>query len=252
MPEPIWNSFLTEQDRAVFEKKGMAPRVGFGTRPALLVIDVNYSFCGDKPEPLLESIKRWNYSCGEDSWNAVGAMKPLIEKARAKGVPVIYTAGTRRPDNWDSGSWGWKNTRAHEGVTLSRNVDGSQIIPDIAPGPNDVVVHKQKPSGFSNSIMASCLAAFHVDSVIVVGGSTSGCVRATAVDAFNYNYKVIIPEECCFDRSEASHAICLFDLDRRYADVVKTSEIIDHLDTFPDGVFQPPASDPKKLDGARR
>src|SRR6185503_19614870 len=122
----------------------------------------------------------------------------------------------------------------------------SQIVAEIAPGPNDIVIQKQKPSGFANSMMASCLAALHVDSVIVTGGATSGCVRATAVDAFNYNYKVIIPEECCFDRAQANHAICLFDLDRRYADVVQTSAVIDHFDTCPDRVFEVPASNPKK------
>jgi nicotinamidase-related amidase len=246
MSEPVWTSFLTERDREVLRKKGEAPRVGFGARPALLVIDVNYAFCGDQPEPLLESIKRWHYSCGEDAWKAVAAIRTLVEKARAKGIPVIYTAGTRRPDNWDSGSWVWKNTRNHEGVTRKSNVDGSQIVAEIAPGPNDIVIQKQKPSGFANSMMASCLAALHVDSVIVTGGATSGCVRATAVDAFNYNYKVIIPEECCFDRAQANHAICLFDIDRRYGDVVQTSTVIDHFDTFPDATFALPDSDPKK------
>ncbi len=113
--EPIWNKFLTERDKQVFEISGYGARArGFGKRPALLVIDVNYAFCGDKPEPILESIKKWRNSCGEEAWPAVGAIKTLIDKCHEKGLPVIYTTGIRREDNWDSGSWSWKNSRGGE------------------------------------------------------------------------------------------------------------------------------------------
>ena len=91
MSEPIWNQFLTERDKAVFAASGYGARGGFGKRPALLVIDVNYAFCGDKPEPILESIKRWRNSCGEESWPAVAAIRSLIDKCHEKGLPVIYT-----------------------------------------------------------------------------------------------------------------------------------------------------------------
>ena len=104
MSEPIWNQFLTERDKAVFAASGYGARGGFGKRPALLVIDVNYAFCGDKPEPILESIKHWRNSCGEDAWVAMPLSKSLIDKAHEKGMPVIYTTGIRRDDNWDSGS----------------------------------------------------------------------------------------------------------------------------------------------------
>ena len=99
MTEPIWSRFLTERDQAVFAASGYGARGGFGRRPALLVIDVNWAFCGDKPEPILESIKRWRNSCGEDAWLALPYIKSLIDKCRQKGIPVIYTTGERRPDN---------------------------------------------------------------------------------------------------------------------------------------------------------
>src|ERR1700746_1932229 len=111
MREPIWNKFLTERDKAVFAAGGFGARAGFGARPALLVIDVNWAFCGEQPEPILESIKRWRTSCGEEAWVALEYIKSLIEAARLKGLPVIYTTGKRRPDNWDAGSWRWKSTR---------------------------------------------------------------------------------------------------------------------------------------------
>ncbi|HLN40483.1 MAG TPA: hydrolase, partial [Xanthobacteraceae bacterium] len=114
MSEPIWNKFLTERDKAVFGTSGYGARGGFGKRPALIVIDVNWAFCGDRPEPILESIKRWRNSCGEDAWIALPYIRALIDKCHEKGIPVIYTTGVRRDDNWDSGSWLWKNSRGNE------------------------------------------------------------------------------------------------------------------------------------------
>src|SRR5947209_3395690 len=116
MSEPVWDKFLSERDKQVFAAAGYARRQGFGHRPAILVIDVNYAFCGDKPEPILESIKRWRNSCGAEAWDGVAQIKELIDASHAKGVPVIYTTGVRREDNWDSGSWAWKNGRNGEDV----------------------------------------------------------------------------------------------------------------------------------------
>jgi nicotinamidase-related amidase len=241
MSEPIWNAFLTERDKAVFAASGYGARGGFGQRPALLVIDVNWAFCGDKPEPILESIKRWRNSCGEDAWAALPHIGSLIDKCRQKGVPVIYTTGTRRPDNWDGGSWLWKNTRGSEDTSgRSSNLDGNEIVTPIAPGPRDIVVYKQKPSGFFGSNLASYLTLLACDSVIVTGTTTSGCVRATVLDAFSLNYRVALAQEGCFDRSQASHAINLCDMNAKYADVVKTAEVLAFLDGLPAGLFDLP------------
>jgi maleamate amidohydrolase len=129
MPERIWDKFLTERDKAVFAAGGFGARAGFGKRPALLVIDVNWAFCGERPEPILESIKRWRTSCGEESWVALEYIKRLIEAAHTKGLPVIYTTGERRPDNWDAGSWRWKSTRGDEASgTVHDDVDGNEIV----------------------------------------------------------------------------------------------------------------------------
>jgi maleamate amidohydrolase len=241
MSQPIWNEFLTERDKAVFAASGYGARGGFGKRPALLVIDVNYAFCGDKAEPILESIKRWRNSCGEESWPAVAAIKSLCDKAHEKGIPVLYTTGIRREDNWDSGSWSWKNGRSGEDQhTPATNIDGNQIVDEIAPGPRDLVIYKQKPSGFFGTNMASYLQLLGCDSVIVTGTTTSGCVRATVLDAFSLNFRVALAEEGCFDRSQASHAINLCDMNAKYADVVKTAEVLDYFDTLDEGMFDLP------------
>src|SRR5207245_9084305 len=117
MSEPIWNKFLTERDKAVFKSSGYGARGGFGKRPALLIIDVNYAFCDERPMPILESITRWRTSCGEDAWIAMPYLRSLIDKCHAKGVPVSSTTGVRRSANWDNGSWSWKNDGSAEGQT---------------------------------------------------------------------------------------------------------------------------------------
>src|SRR5215472_7889018 len=231
MSEPIWNKFLTERDKAVFKTSGYGARGGFGERPM----------------PILESIKRWRNSCGEDAWVAMPYLKALIDKAHAKGIPVIYTTGVRREDNWDSGSWTWKNARSDEDNMASKpatNVDGNEIVAEIAPAPQDIVVLKQKPSGFFGTNMASYLTLLGCDSVIVTGTTTSGCVRATVLDAFSLNYRIALAEEGCFDRSQASHAINLCDMNAKYADVVKTSEVLAFFDSLPNGMFDLPKGSP--------
>ncbi|MGE5271256.1 MAG: isochorismatase family protein [Thiohalocapsa sp.] len=244
--ERVWDKFLTERDKAVFAAGGFGARAGFGKRPALLVIDVNWAFCGERPEPILEAVKTWRTSCGEDAWVSLPHIKRLIDKAHQKGLPVIYTTGEGRADKWDRGSWSWKSSG---GVAAGRNEppprDGNEIVAMIAPLPQDIVIRKQKPSGFFGSNLASYLTLLGADSVIVTGTTTSGCVRATVLDAFSLNYRVILAEEGCFDRSEASHAVSLCDMHAKYADVVATAEVLAHLDTLPAGLFDLPRGTPQ-------
>ena len=242
MSEPVWNKFLSERDKQVFAAAGYATRQGFGQRPAILVVDVNYAFCGDRPEPILESIKRWRNSCGAEAWEGVKAIKRLLAAARARGLPVIYSTGTRRDDDWDRGSWNWKNSRAAERPrTQASGQDGNTIVPDLAPQPEDIVIEKLKPSVFFGTPLLSFLVLLGVDSLIIAGTTTSGCVRATAVDAFSNNYRVAIVEEGCFDRSQASHALSLCDMNAKYADVVRLEETLAYIEALPKGLFNLPA-----------
>jgi maleamate amidohydrolase len=241
MTEMVWDKFLTERDKAVFAAGGFGARAGFGKRPALLVIDVSWSFCGEQPEPILDSIQKWRTSCGAESWVALDYIKALIDKAHVKGLPVIYTTGTGREDGWDSGSWRWKSSRRDTDRTTPKAVDGNNIVAMIAPQPKDILIRKRKPSGFFGTDMASYLTLLGCDSVVVVGTTTSGCVRATVVDAFSLNYRVAVAEEGSFDRSEASHALSLCDMHAKYADVVKTAEVLAFFDSLPAGMFDLPA-----------
>ena len=240
MSEHVWDKFLTERDKAVFASAGYGVRQGFGKRPALLVIDVNYAFCGERREPVLESIKRWRQSAGEEAWDALPVLQWLIAAAREREVPVVYTTSIRREDNWDSGSWSWKNSRSGEKTGAATNYRGDEIMPQIAPGPRDIVIRKQKPSAFHSTPLYDYLTLLRCDSVIIAGTATSGCVRATATEAFSYNFRVALVEDGCFDRSEASHAVALHDLNAKYADVVTSGEVLDYLRGLDKGIFDLP------------
>ena len=241
MSEPAWSRFLTERDKQVFAAAGYARRQGFGGRPAVMVIDVNYNFCGDRPEPILESIKRWRNSCGAEAWDGVAAIAKLLAAARARGLPVIYSTGAGRDDGWDRKAWAWKSSRAGERPrTEGSGIDGNTIVPAIAPQPQDIVIGKLKPSVFHGTPLQSLLVLLAADSLLVTGTTTSGCVRATVVDAFSANYRVAVVEEGCFDRSQASHAMSLCDMNAKYADVVKLEEALDFVNGLPPGLFELP------------
>ncbi len=236
MAERIWDKFLTDRDKAVFEQSGYGAIAGGGKKPALLIIDVNYNFCGEKSEPILDSIKKWRTSCGEDAWEALPHIRKLIDKAHAKGIPVIYTTGTVREDGWDKGSWAWKSSRTDEDAknagqeTRETNRDGNDIMDEIAPSAQDIVIRKLKPSAFYGTPLQAYLNDLGADSLVVTGTTTSGCVRASVLDAFSNNLRVVIAEEACFDRSQASHAINLCDMHAKYADVVPVEEALDYID----------------------
>jgi maleamate amidohydrolase len=249
MAEPIWDRYMTERDKQVIAALGYGAPGGFGKRPALLVIDVNYAFCGDRREPILESIKRWRTSCGEDAWDALPLLQRLIATAREREVPVIYTTGIQRHDRWDTGSWQWK-TNPSTGAGKPQpdkpatNLDGNQIMPQIAPGPRDIVIQKRKPSGFFGTDLASYLVLLGCDSVIVTGTTTSGCVRATVLDAFSSNYRVAVVADGCFDRLQASHATSLCDMNAKYADIVSGDTALTFLAGLPKCMFQLPKGNP--------
>lgn len=232
----IWNDFLTERDKQVFAAAGYGKRQGYGERPAVIVVDVNYNFVGEAPEPILESIKKYRNSCGEEGWHGVYHIQRLLEAARAKGIPIIYSSAPPRQKSLDVGRWAGKNSRNDEDFGDKAN-DGNDIVREIAPKPGDVVILKDKPSVFFGTPLVSYLTELKVDTLLVAGTTTSGCVRATVVDGFSYNYKVAVVEECVFDRGQASHEINLFDMQAKYADVVSLEDAVSYLAELPDELY---------------
>ncbi|HMY26400.1 MAG TPA: isochorismatase family protein [Solirubrobacterales bacterium] len=229
----VWDDVLPEEDRQVFEAAGWGKDVGFGEKPVLLVVDVIYNFVGDVPEPILESIKRWRYSCGERGWEGVKHLERLISAAREKQIPIVYTGMDRRPDGFDQGAWNWKSYRSGDASDIKGSL-GNEIVKEIAPEPQDIYFVKDKPSAFHGTHLLDYLIYLGADTVITTGTTTSGCVRASAVDATQYNYRSIVPEECVWDRSMISHKVNLLDIQMKYGDVKKTDEVIEYFRSLPD------------------
>jgi nicotinamidase-related amidase len=229
----VWEPFLTEQDRAHLARTPDR-RVGFGSRPALLLIDLYRWVFGDAPRPLLEAIDTWPGSCGLAAWESLPSLQRLLALAREVGLPVIHMTGLDDP-----ALPGWSEA-AHGGVgrggvasTSAASAEGRRsrydIIDEVAPIPGEVVLRKTTPSAFNGTPLLAHLNYLGVDSLIVGGESTSGCVRASVVDGCSYRLKVTVVEDCVFDRHQATHALNLFDMHTKYADVLSLAEVEAHL-----------------------
>lgn len=231
----IWDPYLTDRDREVYALSGFGASRELGSRPALLVIDVNYDFVGHERAPVTESAKTWSHSCGEEGWDGVEAIATLLAASREHSLPIFYsTSDVPRPDGLGRGMW--RNSRKGEEQGVPGFV-GSDIVAEVAPEERDVVMRKSKPSAFFGTGLLHHLLELGVDTLLVTGTTTSGCVRATVLDAFNHNFNVVVVEEGCFDRGEASHAINLFDMDAKYADVLGLEETLTYLSKLPTEVF---------------
>ncbi|MBI2918768.1 MAG: isochorismatase family protein [Chloroflexi bacterium] len=237
----IWDDVISARDRLVYGKTGRGTsRIGFGQRPALIIIDVNYNWVGDRRESILRSIERFPASCGEEAWRAVDHIAGLLPLARARKVPIFYTTNDFREDILWPGLSPGKGTGGR--AALSRIERGTDIVDEIAPSPGDVVIAKPKPSAFFGTSLIGFLRTLGVDTLLCCGGTTSGCVRATVVDGYSYNYRVAVIEEATFDRAEVSHKINLFDMHAKYADVVPTAEVQKYLSRLPAPVVSVAAS----------
>lgn len=234
----IWDDVLTERDRQVFAKSGYGKRAGFGHRPAVLVIDMNYNFVGDHPEPILKSVERFRNSCGEEGWQGVYRIRELLGAGRQKRLPIFYTTGHERNAPVAFGRWQGKNSRSAEDLREEWS-KGNEIVEEIGPHEGDVVIRKQKPSAFFGTPLMSMLNELDADTVLVTGCTTSGCVRASVIDAFSYNFRVSVIEECVFDRGQASHKINLFDMNAKYADVISLREAQEYIKSLPDNLYAP-------------
>lgn len=231
-----WDKYLSDRDREIIAKSGYGARQGFGLRPALLVVDVTYSFCGQRPDAIMDSLDDWHNSCGQAAWDAVEKIAGLLPVCHRAGIPVIYSTRQEPGDGaFFEGRWKDKNPRF---VTSERPPHRNHIVEPIAPGQRDIVIEKMKPSAFHGTPLVNYLIDLNVDSLIVCGVATSGCVRATVVDAASLNYRVAVVEEATFDRVDASHWISLFDMNAKYGDVVSTTEVEQYLDSLDPGLFK--------------
>jgi len=228
------SGWLTPEERKIIDSAGYGRRSGFGDRPALLVVDVTYGFCGRTPKPILESIEVQRRSCGEGAWVAVDRIAALVAQARLAKIPVIYSAMEDPASaEYEPGLWATKNRRGAEdrGARINSDKGENQIVAEIAPAPGELVFAKNKPSLFFGTGVLPYLIAHRIDSLIICGGTTSGCVYATAVDGFSNNYKISVVADASFDRIATAHWVFLADIDIKYGDVVTSGAAIEYLKT---------------------
>jgi maleamate amidohydrolase len=219
--------YLDDLERQALERAGYGGSVGMGRRPALLVVDVTWAFCGDDPTAdVLQAVDTYPHASGRFAWEAMPAVRRLVEGARERHVPVVFTRGPLAPG--PASRWDDKNKR-HRAAPPN----AAEIVPDSGYRPEDVVLHKEAPSAFFGTPLVRWLTGMGVDSVIVCGGTTSGCVRGTVVDAFSHNLKVAVASDATFDRVQASHRMSLFDMDLKYADVQPVARILELLPASP-------------------
>ncbi len=225
----IWDDLLSDKDKRVLSAGRFGRRMGFGERPAVLCIDCQVYMVGDRDEPREESIKRFPSSCGHEGWAALELTAKLLDAARAKGAPVFFTMFTQSPDGSDAGVYSLKRDLIQSQNWVLENTPGSQISPLVRPHSGDIVITKKKPSAFFGTPLLSYLIHRHIDTLLIAGGATSNCVRASVFDSFSNNFRTMVVAECVFDRYEISHKISLFDMDRQFADVVGLNQVLDYF-----------------------
>ena len=217
--ERVWTKYLTEDDRLVIEKGGYGKSRGLGQRPMLVVIDAQYNYVGED-RPVGEQLDEWPSGGGAAAWAAIRRIRPLVELARGAGVPVLFTRNVQKNLAFDS--FGTKSQRDQ-----SRYVEGHRgtfIVDELTPVSGDLTLDKAYASIFYGTPLLSWLVKLRIDSLILVGGSTSGCVRASAVDAVTRNFNVAVVEDCVYDRISISHAAGLLDMWMKYCDVMNSEE----------------------------
>jgi len=190
-------------------------KVGYGRNPAVVVIDFTLAYTTPGSPFFAEGVVR-----------AVADTAPLLQAARAAGIPVIHTKVMYHPSGADGG-WFVRKVPALRNLISGEPL--AEIDPKVAPLPEEVVIVKQYPSPFFGTPLAPMLATLGIDTLILAGCSTSGCVRAGALDGVQHGYRVIVPRECVGDRHDGPHDANLFDINAKYGDVVGRNEVIEYL-----------------------
>jgi maleamate amidohydrolase len=215
-----WKDIVDEEIMEIYAPYRREVRVG--RNPAVLAIDLyNKAYQGGN-RPVREVNRHFSGSCGENAWRAIEPTRLLFDAARKAGLPVIYT--TRHADT--------------DGVRSTYRRMGNEaeelyhIKDELAPMQGELVIYKERASGFFGTPLIAHLLTVGADSLVILGESTSGCVRASTVDAYSYGFHSVVVEECTYDRSMLSHKVNLFDLHHKYADVMHVDEVIEHFESL--------------------
>jgi maleamate amidohydrolase len=216
-----WKDLIDDEVIEIYQSYRRA--VFVGPRPAVLAIDLYNKVYLGGDRLVREVNRRHPGSCGTYAWQALEPTRKLFAVARQAGLPIIYT--TRHADT--AGVHSTKRRMAAETEALY------QIKEELAPAPDDLVIYKERASAFFGTPLIAHLRRLGAESLIICGESTSGCVRASTVDAYSYGFHSVVVEECTYDRSLLNHKVNLFDLHHKYADVMHLEEVTAHLQGLP-------------------
>jgi maleamate amidohydrolase len=218
-----WDGIIPEEELSIYRQAGWGAPSGIGRWPALLVIDVQYRSMGEKSLPIAQAIVSAPTSCGEYGWRAVPHIAKLLNVFRELRAPVLFPyVAPKGPHNR-----GQFEMKVPGVMNVPRR--GYDFVAEVAPRSEEITIPKFQASAFHGTALISYLVGLGVDTVVVTGCTTSGCVRATVVDACALNFKVVVPEDAVYDRSQTSHAVNLFDMSSKYADVLTTDELTEQL-----------------------
>jgi nicotinamidase-related amidase len=213
-----WRDVVSPEALAIY--RAYERKTFVGESPALVAIDLyNLAYDGG-PKPVHELIGEYPSSCGEFAWAAIPPTQRLFAVARAAGIPVIYSTVDRG---------GGSRVEATNRRVNRLDARSYEIRDEFKPQPQDLLVPKQRASIFYGTPILAHLVKLGVRSLIVCGESTSGCVRASVVDAYSSGYHTVVVEECTYDRHLLSHKVNLFDMHHKYADVMHVDEVVAHL-----------------------
>jgi len=213
-----------EEAREIYAKARLGESVTMGSRPAVLVVDFSCGFTD--PECTL----------GSDLTPQVEATRQLLDAAREKGLPVIFTTIGFEPSLKDGGLWLQKVPSLGD---LQLGGHWVEIDPRLEPRPDETVIVKKGASAFFGTNLAAIMISQGIDSVVLCGATTSGCIRATAIDLVQYGYPTLVPRECVGDRAQAPHDANMFDIQAKYADVVSLDEALAYVASVPTAVGAP-------------
>jgi maleamate amidohydrolase len=211
---------IPEVELTARQGSGDDHRLELGAKPALIVVDVTLGFTGSEGVGLEAAITEYPNACGPAAWEAMPAMAALIELFRGKGMPIVYTRADTDGQDY-TGRASMRMGRRPGGVP-----PGFGDFPSaIAPRSGEWVLAKTRASAFFGTPLSVYLTRERVDSIVICGGLTSACVRATAVDACSNGYDTFVIDDACFDRSPFAHGSNLFDLGAKYAEVLSLDEL---------------------------
>ena len=216
-----WDDILDDELQALLAKRPERPLIG--QRPALIAVDLYDLVYDGGPRPVIELMEEFPAACGEFAWNALPATIRLFAAARERNIPIVHVNYDSREETDP------RNVHPTNRKRRQSNLSLYTIKEELRPVPGELVIYKKRASAFFGTPLSAFLNEMQIDSLLMVGESTSGCLRSTAIEGWSFGYPVTVIEEGCFDRSLLNHKVSLFDLHVKYATVAKLDAVLASL-----------------------